>query len=126
VKTAGIVDGTPGDRIPPAESDILSALSGHQAGRERDVAHRTRRVVLASLGVMQDQQAGRKRNRAVAVAFTLVVLLALGPFAWHVADDLFEGEHLSDLATQFSILFCIFASAVVAAVLVAGWARRNS
>jgi hypothetical protein len=126
VKTAGVVNGAGAEVRPSADTDLLSALTGLQAGRERAVAHRTRRVVLASLGVMQDQKADRKRNRAVATAFVLVVLLAIGPFIWHVADDLIEGEHVSDIATQFSLLFCVFVPALVAAVLVAGWTRRNS
>ena len=106
--------------------DLLSALAGNQAGRERDVAYRTRRVVLASLGVMQDQKAGRKRSRAVALASILLVILALGPFFWRVADDLIGGEHISDIATQFSLWVCILCPALLAAALVAGWSRDKS
>jgi hypothetical protein len=107
------------------DGDLISALAGHQAGRERDVAYRTRRVVMASLGVMQDQKAGRQRIRSVALASTLLAALCLGPLAWWVADDLIAGEHLSDLATQFSMMVCILCPALVAAALVAGWMRNR-
>lgn len=108
-----------------ASGDLLEALAGRQAGRERAVAENTRRVILASLGVMQDQKAGRKRSRSVALAILLVVLIALGPFIWRVADDLIGGEHLSDMATQFSLWACILCPTILAAVLVAGWPRSR-
>jgi hypothetical protein len=104
-----------------ANRELLSALAGNQAGRERAVAYRTRRVVMASLGVMQDQKAGRKRSRAVVLASILLVILALGPFFWLVSDDLISGEHISDIATQFSLWICILCPALLAAALVAGW-----
>lgn len=107
-----------------ANVDLLSALTGNQAGRERAVAHRTRRVVMASLGVMQEQKADRKHSRAVAVAASLLVVLGLGPFFWRVADDLLGGEHISDMATQFSLWVCLLCPAMLAAALVAGWKRK--
>ena len=75
----------------------LSALAGKQAARERAVAQTTRRVVSTSLGVMQDQSASRRRSRALAMAAMLLVLLALGPFVWHVTDGLIGGEHMADI-----------------------------
>jgi len=106
--------------------DLLSALSGTQAGRDQAVAHKTRRVVLASLGVMQDQKAGRKRALALALAAILLVGLILGPFFWRVADELIGGELFGDTATQVSlwvgILLC---PALLAAALVAGWSRKK-
>ena len=108
-----------------ASHDLLSALAGNQAGRDRAVAHKTRRVVLASLGVMQDQKAGRKRSRAVALASILLVILALGPFFWRVADELIGGEFIGDVATDFSLWVCILCPALLAAALVAGWSRKK-
>ncbi len=105
--------------------DLIAALAGKQAGRDRAVADHTRRVVMASLGVMQDQKAGRKRDRSLALASLLLVLLALGPFVWRVFDDLIGGEHIGDIATQASLWVCVLCPAILAAVLVAGWSRSK-
>jgi hypothetical protein len=106
-----------------AKRDLLDALAGRQAGRDRAVAETTRRVVMASAGVMKDQRADRERSRSLALASILLMLLALGPFVWRVADDVIGGEHWSDMATQTSLWVCLFCPAIVAAALVAGWSR---
>lgn len=106
-----------------ARGDLLSAISGKQADRERAVADRTRRVVRTSLGVLKDQQAGRRRTRSLALASLVVALLVLGPFVGHVADDLIGGEHIADVATQTSLWACVLLPAILAAFLVAGWPR---
>ena len=108
-----------------ANPELLAALAGKQAGRDRFVAEKTRRVVMASFGVMQDQKAGRRRTRSVVLACLLLALLAFGPLAWRVADDLIGGEHISDIATQTSLWACILIPAVLAAFLVAGWSRAR-
>jgi hypothetical protein len=130
---AGNSAGNPASGVPEgpaagdaaAKRDLLSALTGKQAGRERAVAESTRRVVMASLGVIKDQQAGRRRTRSVALAAVLLALLAFGPLAWRVADDLIGGEHISDIATQTSLWACILCPAVLAAFLIAGWPRSK-
>jgi len=109
-----------------ANRDLLASLAGKQAARECEVAQKTRRVVLTSLGVIEEQKAGRRRSRAIAVAALLLALLALGPFVWRVTDDLIGGEHLADIATQMSLWICILCPAILAAVIVAGWARSRS
>jgi hypothetical protein len=109
-----------------ADRDLLSALAGTQAGRESVLAHRTCRVVNASLGVMQDQKAGRRRIRSVALASILVVVLVLGPLVWWAVDNLIAGGHLGDLTCQFSLWVCILCPALVASALLAGWVRRRS
>ena len=115
-----------GSESADAKRDLLSALAGKQGGRERAIAENTRRVVLASAGVMQDQKAGRKRSSSLALASFLLLVVALGPFFWRVADDLIGGEHWSDMAMQTSLWVCLLCPALLAAALVAGWSRVQS
>jgi len=126
VKSGELVENSASRATQGNDSDreLLSSLTGGEAGRDRDVAQKTRRVVLASLGVMQGQKEGRKRSRALALASILLVVLALGPFVWHVADDLIGGELLGDMPTQTSLLVCVLCLALLAAALIAGWRRR--
>jgi hypothetical protein len=126
VKSGELVDGSASRAAQgqDSKSELLSSLTGGEAGRDRDVANKTRRVVLASLGVMQGQKAGRKRSRALALAAVLLVVLALGPFLWHVADELIGGELLSDIPAQTSLMVCILVMALLAAALIAGWRRK--
>jgi cytochrome bd-type quinol oxidase subunit 2 len=115
----------PAAGVENANGELLAALAGKRAAQDRAVAQTTRRVVRTSLGVMREQQAGRKRSRALALAALLLVLLALGPFAWHVTDGLLGGEHMSDIFTQTSLWLCILCPVILAAVIVAGWARSK-
>jgi len=126
VRAAELTGSASGSTTVKTESsnhELLAALAGKQGGRERSVAERTRRVVMASAGVMRDQRADRKRSRSLALASFLLMLFALGPFIWRVADDVIGGEHWNDMATQTSLWVCLLCPALAAAVLVAGWSR---
>ena len=106
-------------------SDLLTALTGLDANRERTVAHRTRRVVLGSLGVLKEQKQNKRRVRAVALAVTVIVLLLIAPLLWEVTDSLIAGEHLGDPGNQLSLWACIVAPTLLAAAVVAGWWRKR-
>jgi hypothetical protein len=116
----------PGKGAAEGDAPLRSiAASLVDAGRDRAVAHRTRRVVLASLGVMQDQRALRKRTRSVALAALVLLMLVTGPLIWLAVDHFNAGGHLGDLNTEFSLWVCILCPALLAAALVAGWLRRR-
>jgi hypothetical protein len=112
-------------QVPDLGSDLLSALAGKDANRDRTVALRTRRVVLASHGVLQEQKQDKSRARAVALAVTLLVLLLIAPLIWEVTDSLIAGEHLGDPGSQLSLWACIVCPTILGAALVAGWWRRH-
>ena len=126
--TAGPANGAvPGAKNDTdADRDLVKTLAGVQASRECACAHRTRRVVMASLGVMQEQKAGQRRSRALALAAILVLVFVLAPLVWWAVDTLNAGGRLTDIAGEFSLWIFFVGAALLASALLAGWLRSRS
>jgi hypothetical protein len=126
--TSGAITGTTQDTGTDARShsEVLKALAGGDAEMACATAHRTRRVVMASLGVMKDHKAGLKRNRALALAALLVVLFVVGPPLWWIAYTLIEEGRLTSPISEIAICGFFLSTALLGAALLAGWMRRKS
>ena len=107
-------------------ADVLAALAGGQADRERQVAQQTRRVVMASLGVIQEHKAGLKRSRAVELSVALLVFFVVGPPIWWIAETLIEEERITSVAAEITVWGGFLCTALLASALVDGWVRRKS
>jgi hypothetical protein len=106
--------------------DLARALARNDADRDRAVAHQTRRVVMASLGVLQDIKAGHRRNRAVAIAATLLIFFVVGPPVWWLADTMIEEERLTSFLSEIGVWGFLMSTALIGSALLAGWLRRKS
>ena len=69
---------------------------------------------------IREDQKRRRRNRGLALLIAAGFITLLTPALWSGMDEIFAGEHLSDLPTMVTLLALTLFSAVVAALL-ASW-----
>jgi hypothetical protein len=108
------------DALSAPSSDLVRALSGLNAGTTLAVAQRTRRAVREAGANIREGAERRRKNRGMALLLAVGFLTLLTPALWSGVDEIFAGEHLSDLPAMFTLLALTLFSAVVAA-LVASW-----
>lgn len=111
---------------PASDPELISALAGLDAEHSRLSALRTRRVVTGSAANLQSQRQSSGRSRNLAIAGVVVVLLLMTPLIWSSVDSLIGDQHLTDTASELSLLGLLVGSALIAAMLVAGrWRNRR-
>lgn len=102
------------------DSDILRALTGLDANASLVVAQRTRRMIREAAINLREERERRRRNKGIALLIAVAFLTLLTPALWSGVDELFAGEHISDLPAMFTLLALTLFSAVLAA-LIASW-----
>jgi len=102
------------------DSDIIQALTGLDASATMAVAQRTRRAVREAAANLREDHKRLRRNRGMALLVAVGFLTLLTPALWSGVDEIFAGEHISDLPTMVTLLALTLFSAVVAA-LIASW-----
>ena len=124
--TPGPVVGTVPDSGRATRDELVEAMAGLSGDRDRATADRTRRVVMASAGLLQEQRAGRKKIRAMALAATLVIFFVVAPPIWWIAETLIEEEHLTSVLSELAVWSFFSVTALLGSALLAGWLRRKS
>ena len=101
-------------------SELIDALAGLDASATIAVAQRTRRAVREAAASLREDHKRLRRNRGMALLVAVGFLTLLTPALWSGVDEIFAGEHISDLPTMVTLLALTLFSAVVAA-LIASW-----
>lgn len=109
---------------PAADPELVQALTGLDASASLAVAQRTRRAVREAALSLREDQKRRRRNRGMALLIAVGFLTLLTPALWSGVDEIFAGEHLSDLPTMVTLTALMLFSAVVAALL-ASWKNHQ-
>jgi hypothetical protein len=112
------------DAHPAADRELIQALTGLDASASLAVAQRTRRAVREAALHLREDQKRRRRNRGVALLVAVGFLTLLTPALWSGVDDIFAGEHLSDLPAMVTLTALTLFSAIVAALL-ASWKNHQ-
>jgi hypothetical protein len=110
----------------PGSADLLAALNGLDAQRDRALTNRTRRAVNdAATDLREGRNLGR-RSSAIALVTLAGFLMLLTPAIWSSIDDMFGGGTLLDLPGIVGALaFTLFAAVAAVLFLIGGQGKRD-
>jgi hypothetical protein len=109
---------------PEQKRELVQALAGLRADANLAIAQRTRRAVRETAEGLRENQKRRRRNRGWALLGVVGFLTLLTPALWSGVDEIFAGEHFSDLPTMVTLFGLTLFSTVVAA-LIASWKNHQ-
>jgi len=104
--------------------DLIESLAGLHANADLAVAQRTRRLIRDEAENLREVRKRRRRNNGLALLAALGFLTLLTPALWSGVDEIFAGEHLSDLPTMVTLGGLTLFSTIVAA-LIASWRNHQ-
>jgi hypothetical protein len=104
--------------------EMVRALIGLDASASLAVAQRTRRAVREAGNNLREDRKRSRRNKGLALLIAAGFIMLLTPALWSGMDEIFAGEHLSDLPTMVTLTALMLFSAVIAA-LMASWKNHQ-
>jgi cytochrome bd-type quinol oxidase subunit 2 len=120
----GRMDFAPRDAQQSVDPELIQALTGMSADASLAVAQRTRRAVRDTAFQIREDRQRRRRNKGIALLVAAGFLMLLTPALWSGIDEIFAGEHISDLPTMVTLTALTLFSAVLAALL-ASWKKQQ-
>ncbi|HEY0784470.1 MAG TPA: hypothetical protein VGD62_01285 [Acidobacteriaceae bacterium] len=111
-----------GEAQPDAE--LVSALSGLDAGRDRALSMRTQRAVHRAADDMEQGRHVRRRSLAIVLLTLIGLLMLLSPALWNMVDELVGGEFLLDLPGIVGALALTLFAAIAAVLFLIGGDRQ--
>lgn len=118
--------GYPVAQAPSSSSELVAALSGLDANRDRALTNRTRRAVQEAASDLREGRHLTRRSGAIALLTLAGFLMLLSPAIWSSVDDMLGGEFLLDLPGMIAALaFTLFAAVAAVLFLISGEGNRN-
>ena len=114
--------------LRPAGStaELVDALNGLDAQRERALSNRTRRAVSGAVADLNQDRDLRRRSSAIALLTVASLLMLLSPAIWNSVDDLLGGEFMLDLPGMVAAMaFTLFAAVAAVLFLVSGQGKHD-
>lgn len=111
--------------VVQARAEIVQALTGLNYDADLALAQRTRRAVRSAAITLAERRAHQRRTIGFAVVAIVTFAVLMAPVIWDAVEDLYGGERLGDLPTEFMFLLMMLLPAVFAALLAVWKSQRD-